>query len=73
MASVQDAVVEREVYTPPRVVKMSDLNRGHGEAPCASGSGALGDCRTGNSAGFSCTTGNSAVGICDVGSGGDTG
>ncbi len=40
MASVKDAVDERVVYTPPRVVKMSDLNPGYGQvSQCVVGIG----------------------------------
>ena len=35
----------RAIYTPPCVVKISDLKQGSGfAAPCTSGSGALGTC-----------------------------
>jgi hypothetical protein len=63
MASIQDAVVEREVYTPPRVVKMSDLNPGHGQiGTCGpAGSGESGFCKVGNSAGTGCYAGNGAI------------
>ena len=35
----------RAIYTPPCVVKISDLKQGHGA--CLSGSGASGACTTG--------------------------
>jgi hypothetical protein len=46
MVSVQDAVDSRDVYTPPRVVKISDLKQGAGD--CTPGSGDSGDCLPGN-------------------------
>ena len=64
MAIVKDAVDERVVYTPPRVVKMSDLNPGYGEASCVPGSGVLGNCTTGTHPGFNCFSGNSPNGAC---------
>jgi hypothetical protein len=70
MANVKDAVDERVVYTPPRVVKMSDLNPGYGEnASCGPGSGVPGNCSTGTHPGFSCLSGNSPNGACTTGSG----
>ncbi len=62
MANVKGAVDERAVYTPPRVVKMSDLNPGYGQvSQCASGSGDGGPCKPGNMAGNGCYAGNAAA------------
>ena len=37
----------RAKYTPPCVVKISDLKQGLGNGACLSGSGAAGDCNAG--------------------------
>lgn len=60
MAHVKNAAEEREVYTPPCVVKMRDLNPGDGQVTVCSlsGSGALGDCKVGNLPGSGCYAGN---------------
>jgi len=67
--SVSDA---RELYSPPCVVRISDLRQGEGlPPPCISGSGNAGGCATGNAAGDGCATGNTADGGCDIGNSGN--
>ena len=44
------------LYTPPRVVRISDLRQGAGGSSCESGSGDVG----------TCSTGNNAVGFCEA-------
>ena len=65
MVSVKDAVDERDVYTPPCVVRISDLNRGEGQGSvCSTGSGDVYQCwQNGNGADVYCTTvGNGVIG-----------
>jgi hypothetical protein len=58
----------RAVYTPPCVVRISDLKKGAGD--CRTGSGDAGVCNTGNSAtDLGCGTGNSAGGENCIGTG----
>jgi hypothetical protein len=58
MVSVKDAVDERDVYTPPCVMRISDLKQGEGQHACrGTGSGDTEEC-LGN--------GNSATGICST-------
>ena len=66
MVNVKDAVDERDVYTPPCVVKISDIKRGEGQHACQTGSGDTEYCYPGNSALNCCDkNGNSATGICN--------
>ena len=51
----------RAIYTPPCVVKISDLKQVEGNGACASGSGAAGACASGSGA---------AAGGCNAGTGG---
>ena len=71
MANVGDAVDERDVYTPPCVVRISDLKQGAGDGYCEKGSGDAHECFTGNSASVCCfNNGNSPNGFCtNVGNG----
>jgi hypothetical protein len=55
----------REVYTPPCVVRISDLKQGAGICT-PTGSGDIGDCCTGNNPGAVCGTGNGQQ-ICPMG------
>jgi hypothetical protein len=85
MTNARDVVHERDVYSPPCVVRISDLNRGEGQqAGCnPTGSGAAEGCNSGNTAENTCIeAGNSAAtfctfngsgagGECNDGSGGD--
>jgi hypothetical protein len=77
MADGNSAVDARDTYTPPCVVKMTDLKQGAGD--CTSGSGDTvchngnlatgfpGGCCTGNSATHDCVNGNSPSGGCHTG------
>lgn len=71
MTKVGDVVDERQVYSPPCVVRISDLNRGEGQQMCyPTGSGDAVECETGSSAGTCFGNGNSPNGNClFVGSG----
>jgi hypothetical protein len=75
MATIGDATGEQAVYSPPCVVRISDLNRGKGQqvACTPTGSGDANGCFTGNSADAICNAnGNSPSGDCaGFGSGGD--
>jgi hypothetical protein len=54
------STVQQTVYTPPKAMRMGDLNSGLGGA-CATGSGDS-NCNTlGNSATTQCSTGNSGA------------
>ena len=65
MVNVKDAVDERDVYTPPCVVRISDLKQGEGDCT-PTGSGDTAACITGNSAtDHGCSQGNNAFGSCD--------
>ena len=50
---------ERALYTPPCVVKISDLKQGAGT--CQSGSGDAAECCNGNNPGTICSTGNGDI------------
>ena len=65
-------VDSRSLYTPPCVVRISELMKGDGldETPCSTGSGRAGDCVTGISASFDCAIGNNAGAACYSGSDG---
>ena len=66
MANAGNAVDERDVYTPPCVVRISDLNRGEGQGSvCHTGSGDTFECyNNGNGADASCTgTGSGVYGV----------
>jgi hypothetical protein len=69
MANAGDTDDERAVYSPPCVVKISDLNRGEGQQAqqrCyPAGSGDTVECAVGNYATPTCLmVGNSANGFC---------
>jgi hypothetical protein len=66
-----DAVDERDVYTPPCIVRISDLKQGAGQKTgyCDTGSGDSGDCCTGIGAGIGCYNGNSPGTACSQGQG----
>jgi hypothetical protein len=52
---------ERDIYSPPCVVRIGDLNRGEGQQACSlAGSGDAVMCNTGNAAGECFVSGNSA-------------
>jgi hypothetical protein len=73
MTNATDAADERDVYSPPSVVRINDLNRGEGQTGCSTGSGDADLCLTnGNSAHTACDfNGNSAGQYClATGSGG---
>jgi hypothetical protein len=59
-----DSVDERDVYTPPCVVRISDLKQGNGQHICESGSGDTLCCfASGNSANDFCSgNGNGVIG-----------
>jgi hypothetical protein len=63
MVNVKDAVDERDVYTPPCVVRIRDLKKGAGQKfeSCETGSGDSGDCCTGNHPSLGCFTGNGDI------------
>jgi hypothetical protein len=71
MTNAGNGVNERDVYSPPCVVAIGDLNRGTGQSACdPTGSGDSVMCDIGNSAGNYCETGNNAAQLCDTGNNG---
>jgi hypothetical protein len=63
-ANIGDAADVLDIYTPPCVVRISDLNRGNGQQllACAPGSGDAGDCLgSGNGPRGDCVTSGNGV------------
>jgi hypothetical protein len=70
MVNAGDIIDGRDVYSPPCVMRISDLNRGEGAGCSPSGSGDTSLCSPGNSTEICDTSGNNALSVCsNTGSG----